>query len=130
MTLKRLNELRRGLIALRNLKEEIEIRADSIPSGNSNGMPSAKGASNVKEKKLNAYLTDKEKLEKRYAKMLKEYSDTMKYIKSIEDHTTYLIFHYRFISGYSWVKVAMTIGGNNTADCVRMRVNDYLKKHK
>ena len=129
MTLKQLNALRKGLRALRRRKEEITIKADSIPGGNSNGMPSAKGASNSKENRLHVYLNDTEKLNLRLEKMLKEYSEMLNYIENIKDHTTYLIFYYRFINDYSWNKVAMEIGGDNTADTVRMQVNRYLQKN-
>ena len=47
----------------------------------------------------------------------------------IEDTRIYYIFKYRFIDNYSWNRVAMKIG-NDTADNVRMTVNNYLKKHK
>lgn len=129
MTLMQLNALRKGLRTLRQQNEEITIKADSIPGGNLNGMPSAKSISNSKENRLHAYLNDKEKLDIRFAKMLKEYSETLKYIESIKDHTTYLIFYYRFIQDCSWTNVAMKIGGDNTADTVRMQVNRYLQKN-
>lgn len=129
MTLMQLNALRKGLRTLRQQNEEITIKADSIPGGNLNGMPSAKGVSNSKENRLHAYLNDKEKLDIRFAKMLKEYSETLKYIESIKEHTTYLIFYYRFIQDCSWTNVAMKIGGDNTADTVRMQVNRYLQKN-
>lgn len=129
MNLKQLNALRKGLRALRLKKEEITIKADSIPGGNNNGMPSAKGVSNSTEIRYQVYLNADEKLDIRFAKMLKEYSETMRYIENITDHTTYLIFRYRFVFDYSWTKVAMKIGGNNTADTVRMRVNRYLQKN-
>ena len=129
MTLKQLNALRKGLVALRRQNEEITIKADSIPGGNSNGMPSAKSIANSKENKYQVYLDNKAKLDKRFEKMLKEYSETLNYINGIKDHTTYLIFYYRFVSGYSWNKVAMKIGGDNTGDTVRMQVNRYLQKN-
>lgn len=129
MTLKQLNALRKGLRALRLKKEEITIKADSLPGGNTSGMPSAKSASNSTEIRYQVYLKADEKLDVRFAKMLKEYSETMRYIENITDHTTYLIFRYRFIFDYSWTKVAMEIGGGNTADSVRMQVNRYLKKN-
>ena len=128
MTLKQLNALRKGLNALRNEIKEITIKADSIPGGQSNGMPSAKGVSNSKENQYQIYLNEKAKLDKRYAKMLKEYSETFKYIDGIKDHTTYLIFYYRFINNFSWVKGAKTIG-NNTEDSVKKTVYRYIERN-
>lgn len=128
MTLKQLNDFRKEIIILKNLEEEANIKADSVPGGNSNGMPSAKGNGNSKETRYMTYFSDKDGIKKRYEQMLRKHSETLKYIKGIEDHTTYLVFKYRFISGYSWNQTAMKVGGN-TADSVRMMVNNYLKKH-
>lgn len=129
MTLQQLNELRKESGIIKNLKEEIETFADSIPGGEITGMPSAKSVCNSKEKRYISCLADKEKLQKRYEKMLYKHSESIKYIDDIEDARTYYIFKYRFIDNYSWNKVAMKIG-NDTADNVRMTVNNYLKKHK
>ncbi len=129
MTLKRLNEFRKEVLILKISEKEINVKADSIPGGRISGMPSAKGSGNSKEQKYMTCLSEKDFLKKGYAKLLKKHSDTLKYIESIEDYTTRLIFQYRFISGYSWNKVAMKIGGGNTADSVRMQVNRYLQKN-
>ncbi len=129
MTLQQLNELRKESGIIKNIKEEIETFADSIPGGNISGMPSAKSVCNSKEKRYISCLADKEKLQKRYEKMLYKHSEAIKYIDDIEDTRTYYIFKYRFIDNYSWNKVAMKIG-NDTADNVRMTVNNYLKRHK
>ena len=66
MTLKQLNDFRKEIISLKNLEEEANIKADSLPGGNSNGMPSAKGSGNSKEMKYMSYLSDKDELKKRY----------------------------------------------------------------
>lgn len=130
MTLQQLNELRKESGIIKNIKEEIETFADSIPGGNISGMPSAKSVGNSKEKRYISYLADKEKLQKRYEKMLYKHSETIEYINQIQDETLYNIFRYRFIKNYHWNKVAMLIGGGNTEDTVRMQVNYYLKTHK
>ena len=53
MTLQQLNELRKESGIIKNIKEEIETFADSIPGGNISGMPSAKSVGNSKEKSRN-----------------------------------------------------------------------------
>ena len=52
-----------------------------------------------------------------------------RYISGIPDSLTRQIFTLRFIDGLTWVKVAMSIGGDNTADSVRMVVKRYLWKN-
>ncbi len=51
-----------------------------------------------------------------------------KYIETISDSMTRQIFTLRFISGLTWQAVAMKIGGNNTADSVRMICFRYLSR--
>lgn len=55
-----------------------------------------------------------------------EYSRIMRYINSIEDSLTRQIFRYRFIDGWSWVKIACEVGGDNTEDSVRKITERYL----
>lgn len=129
MTLKRLNALKEGLEGLRDLEQEINIKMDSIPGGEVSGVPSGKNKSNSKEQQYISGLREKENLQKRYEQMKKDYSDAYEYINNVSEHTLYLIFYRRFILGYSWTKVAMKCGGNNTGDTVRMRVIRYLEKN-
>ena len=49
------------------------------------------------------------------------------FIQSIEDNQTRLIFQLRFMRGYTWKRIARTIGGHNTANSVKMRCARYLK---
>ncbi|MEG0979086.1 MAG: hypothetical protein RSD17_00855 [Oscillospiraceae bacterium] len=51
------------------------------------------------------------------------------YIYSIDDSLMRMIITLRCVNCYSWVKVAMTIGGSNTADSVRMAYFRYIKCH-
>ena len=51
---------------------------------------------------------------------------TIKYISEIEDSLMRQIIYYRCISLMSWGQVAKTIGGNHTANSVRMSFNRYL----
>ena len=49
------------------------------------------------------------------------------YIAKIDDALTRRIFELRYIDRYSWMQVAMRLGGGNTAEAVRKRHNRYLK---
>ena len=57
-----------------------------------------------------------------------KYIQLMNYIDGIDDPLMRQIMKYRHVYGLSWVKVAMQIGGDNTADSVRMAHERFLKK--
>ena len=50
------------------------------------------------------------------------------FIKGIEDNQTRLIFQLRFMRGYTWKRIARTMGGGNTADSVRKMCSRYFEK--
>jgi len=50
------------------------------------------------------------------------------YIDTIPDSVTRQIFCLRFINGLPWRQVAVSIGGNNTEDSVRMACMRYIWK--
>lgn len=131
MTLEKLNQLRRNIIALKKLQEKIEKKRQTAEgiSQNFSGMPSAKGSTDGRENIILSYIDDEKELEKICREMAETYSEVISYIRNISDPAIRLIFHYRFICGYSWVKTAMEIGGGNTDDSVRKRVEKYLQKN-
>lgn len=51
-----------------------------------------------------------------------------RYIQSIDDPLLRQIITYRFINGYSWSKISYMIGGNNTADGLRIKIMRFLGK--
>ncbi len=50
------------------------------------------------------------------------------FIESIDDSLTRRVFRFRFINGFSWVRTALKIGGDNTAASVKMICYRYLRK--
>ena len=56
--------------------------------------------------------------------------EILEYIFSINDSQIRRIMRLRHIELKSWLQVANTIGGNNTADSVRMMHDRYLKEHQ
>ena len=50
------------------------------------------------------------------------------FVEGIEDSLTRRIFRFRFINGFSWVRTALKIGGDNTAASVKMICYRYLKE--
>lgn len=55
-------------------------------------------------------------------------SEIERYVNDISDPQTREIFLYRYIKGFKWAKVAITVSGDNTADNCRMRAMRYFKK--
>lgn len=68
----------------------------------------------------------KNKLIKKKNELLTLQEEVQNFIDKIEDCMIRQIIINRFINGHSWVKVARDIGGDNTADGVRMLVKRYL----
>jgi len=64
-----------------------------------------------------------ERIEKLTA-LVEEVND---YVESIDDSLIRQIIILRYIDGYTWEQVAAHIGGNNTADSVRMMHNRFLQ---
>lgn len=62
-----------------------------------------------------------------YTKTLTEFNKLIKYICSIPDNQTRLIFYLRFVEGLKWNNIADQIGGNNTEDSVKKRCYRYIK---
>ena len=56
--------------------------------------------------------------------------EIFEYIFSIDDSQIRRIMRLRHIELKSWLQVANIIGGNNTADSVRMMHDRYLKEHQ
>lgn len=52
-----------------------------------------------------------------------------RYINSVDDSQMRQILSLRHINGLSWVQIAFSIGGNNTADSVRMAHKRFLEKN-
>ncbi len=58
-----------------------------------------------------------------------EYNRLVRYIASIDDSFIRSIIKYRFIDLMSWIQIANKMGGNNTADSVRMALKRFLRKN-
>lgn len=52
------------------------------------------------------------------------------YIATLEDSCTRQLINYRCLELLSWPEIAKRIGGNNTADSLRMQFNRMFEKNK
>lgn len=58
-----------------------------------------------------------------------EYNRLMRYIAKIDDSFIRQIITMRYVDGKSWANIAVSIGGDNTPDSVRMAHNRFLRKN-
>lgn len=95
------------LYQLRDLKKEIEEQQRRISKIDNDELKAMLNAS------LTAYW--------------RTYIDLEMFISNIPDSFTRRIFRLRFIDCYTWNKVAIVIGGNQTGDSVRKIVTRFLE---
>ena len=92
------------------------------------GLPTGKGISD-KIGNYAAQIADlKALLDLNLKKCFYELNRLERFIQSIEDPILRQIMKFRFVNGYSWIKIAYTIGGNNTPDGIRIKVMRFLQK--
>ena len=108
---------------LRELPDITAVKYDSIGVSNS-GISSP----------VQQIVEQREKIREIISAKLVEISfverEILEYICSIDDSIMRQIMTHRHIELKSWLQVANTIGGNNTADSVRMMHDRYLKEHQ
>ena len=108
---------------LRELPDITAVRYDNIGASNS-GISSP----------VQQIVEQREKIREIISAKLVEISfverEILEYICSIDDSLMRQIMTHRHIELKSWLQVANTIGGNNTADSVRMMHDRYLKEHQ
>lgn len=132
MTYQQLKNLRYLKNEIKYLKRKLrELRSDmgSLCSPSLSGMPSAPERLSQPERETENI----DEIKRRYEEKLKKYTaellEAQQYIDGIDDSYTRLIFSLRFIDGFSWQKIALTVGGGNSPDGMRKVVIRYLEKH-
>lgn len=73
--------------------------------------------------------TVREIIREKQRKNMRERAKLEKWIAGIPDSLTRQVFTLRFVHGYTWIKVAMAVGGDNTANSVLLMAKRYAKKH-
>lgn len=99
------------------------VRYDNIGSKNS-------GVSSPVQKIAEQREKIRELISMKLAEISVAEREILEYIFSINDSQIRRIMRLRHIELKSWVQVANAIGGNNTADSVRMMHDRYLKEHQ
>ena len=114
------NELEKMLIDTPYLSA---VRYDSIGASNS-------GISSPVQKIVEQREKIRELISMKLAEISVAEREIFEYIFSINDSQMRRIMRLRHIELKSWLQVANIIGGNNTADSVRMMHDRYLKEHQ
>ena len=80
------------------------------------------------QKLLNKLEHLKNLLEDRYNKQIDLHIKLEEFINKMPTSRLRMIFEYRYIDQYSWMKTAILIGGNATEDSIRKEHDRYLEK--
>ena len=60
--------------------------------------------------------------------LVRQVKDVEMFVASLDDAYIRRIINFRFVQRMSWTAVAMKIGGDNTADSVRMAFTRFMEK--
>lgn len=123
MTLKELSQLywlRREVIMDARRLIELETMMNGISGMTETGIKDRTGETAVEIEELRNILADKQ------YKALMERNKLEQYIASVDDSYMRQILTLRFVDGNSWKKVAMEMGGNNTADGIRKACRRFI----
>lgn len=96
--------------ALRDKAVSVSQAADGLPH---NGQVSDRTGVSVGQ-----IITEEERLNALYSKLTEG-------IKSVPDAYIQTLIHCKLIKNWSWTKIAMELGGNNTGNTVRMQCVRY-----
>lgn len=112
-------------------KNELEsIRRASVVSGTKWGVyGKTKGVNSDKVAEIAVKTAETQrKIEQKLLELEKAKNEVTRYILSIDDCQTRLIFKLRCLNLLSWNAVADQVGGMNSEDSVKKRFYRYLKK--
>jgi DNA-directed RNA polymerase specialized sigma subunit len=107
MTKKELSKYYYLSLEINDLEERIEtLNETTIGSSQITGMPVTHGNESPIERKVEKLIRLKEKLEKRKSQAFDEMEKIEKYISTIDDIETRLIFNKRYLDFKSWDEIA------------------------
>ena len=132
MTLKELSQLyylNREIENDHRRLKELEAKLTSPSSPNLSGMPRSTTYGNKIESSVADIIDLRAIIAAKQQQCIYEHSRLMRYITEIDDSLTREIFIFRFVNGLSWRQVAVSVGGNNTAENVRQICSRYIRDH-
>lgn len=91
------------------------------------GMPPNSGDLHAGENIRIEIAEQSKQIDRMKARAERERTSILRYIRSVDDPQMRLILKYRFVDCLPWHMVAWKLGGNATADSVRMKFVRFLK---
>ena len=127
MTIRELRQYRSIRIELERLEREKKSRelSDTV-IGSDRDFPYTRHKMSVSGLESDG---DNMRLLERIHNLRQQKKEIEDFIYGIEDSLTRQIFKERYINGRSWKRVAIEVGGGNTADGVRMAHTRYMDTH-
>lgn len=114
----------------RDRKKLLELeQAASSGTAKLTGMPPIGGVGRTVEVYGILLAEQQELIDAKTRQCMIEYNRLNRYIASVEDSLMRQILELRYVNGLNWTQVAMSIGGNNTADSVRKAHDRFLKQN-
>lgn len=121
-TMKQIEETERRIAQLEAKASSTVQTVTGMPRGNGIADKVGNGAAEIAD--------EKRRLRKLKRRKRAEYKKLCAYIDGVADPHIQRMLELKYIDGYSWTKVALTIGGGNTSDGVRMACKRYVEKSK
>lgn len=121
-TLKQIEETKRRIAQLAAKASSTVQAVTGMPRGNGIADKVGNGAAEIAD--------EKRRLQTLNRRRRAEYKKLCAYIDSVADRHVQRMLELKYIDGYSWTKVALTVGGGNTSDGVRMACKRYVEKPK
>lgn len=110
--------------------KEIEEEASLLRSPQIDGMPKGKGGVSSAVENYVAELVDLQAIiMSKKLQCVHQRNRIERYISSIDDSLTRMIFTLRCIEGYSWKKVCIEMGSPMTEHNVRQMFSRYIREH-
>lgn len=86
------------------------------------------GISDSTAQKTERVISLEEKIRELKEKLQTERDEAVQFIITIPNSVTRMVVYYRCVSLMNWRRVAYEVGGNNSADGVRMIYNRFVEK--
>lgn len=136
MNIEELKLIRFIKLQIKSLEEQISnLDADVVTdkvSGSMHDFPYSATNFKIEGIDIDDYNRKVKKLRKRLIekkdKLIDLQQEADEFLDSIKDVHTRTIIQLRYVEGCSWNEIAQKIGGNNTADGVRMSAKRFLRK--
>ena len=93
------------------------------------GMPHVSGNGRSLENYAVLIAEQRELIDTKIRQTIILYNRINRYIATVPDSLMRQILTLRYVNGLSWVQVAMSIGGGNTADSVRKAHDRFLRRN-